>query len=124
MLLPCVILPNLILYLSQLVIPTNSKTGDKKVLNLNQEKFSQVVKTALTNTTNSKRWRNAIVRAAVEIEVNPYMELIDGALLILSPSNEIYEANGACSCKAFASGKPCWHRAAARLVERYNEASH
>jgi hypothetical protein len=94
------------------------------MLNLNQEKFSQIVQTALAHISDSKRWRNAIVRAAVEIEVNPFMEWKDGALLILSPSNEIYEANGTCQCKAFASGQPCWHRAAARLIERYNETSH
>jgi hypothetical protein len=48
---------------------------------------------------------------------------IDGdALLILSGSNEIYRANGTCQCKAFSHGQPCWHRAAARLIERYNEA--
>ncbi|MET0466768.1 MAG: SWIM zinc finger family protein [Chitinophagaceae bacterium] len=47
------------------------------------------------------------------------------ALLILSDSNEIYTANGTCQCKAFQNGRrPCWHRAAARLVKRYTEASH
>jgi hypothetical protein len=43
------------------------------------------------------------------------------ALIILSPSNEIYEANGACQCRAFKNHQPCWHRAAARIVERYQE---
>lgn len=94
------------------------------MLSLNQERFSQVVETALANTVDSKRWSNAIVRAVVEIEVNPYMEWTNGTLLILSPSNEIYEANGSCQCKAYEQGFPCWHRAAARLIQRYNETSH
>jgi hypothetical protein len=59
-----------------------------------------------------------------ELQSNPYMEWQDGALLILSPSNEIYEANGTCQCRAYLSGYPCWHRAAARIVERYKETSH
>jgi hypothetical protein len=46
------------------------------------------------------------------------------ALLVLSESGEIYRANGACQCKAYANSQPCWHRAAARLVKRYNETSH
>ena len=45
-------------------------------------------------------------------------------LLVLSESGEIYRVNGVCQCKAFANGQPCWHRAAARLIERYNETSH
>jgi hypothetical protein len=94
------------------------------MLNINQERFANVVQMALVKANDSKRWRNAIVRAAVEIEVNPYIEWKDNSLLILSSSNEIYEANGSCQCKAFANGQPCWHRAAARLVERYNETSH
>ena len=73
---------------------------------------------------DARRWQHAIARAAVEIEVNPYMTMKDDALLILSPSNEIYEANGRCQCKAYMNGFPCWHRAAARLVKRYNETSH
>jgi len=46
------------------------------------------------------------------------------ALIILSGSNEIYSANGTCQCKAYEKGFPCWHRAAARLVERYMETAH
>lgn len=34
----------------------------------------------------------------------------------------VYEANGSCSCEAFAKGGACWHRAAARLVRRALEA--
>jgi hypothetical protein len=94
------------------------------MLNIEQERFSEVVQKALSKASDSKRWQKAIVRAAVEIQVNPFLEWQNGALLILSPSNEIYEANGSCQCKAYEQGFPCWHRAAARLVRRYNETSH
>ena len=46
------------------------------------------------------------------------------ALVILSDSNQVYEANGTCQCKAYMQGQPCWHRAAARLVQRYHERGH
>lgn len=94
------------------------------MLNINQDRFSEVVQTALFNAQDSKRWQKAIVRAAVEIQVNPFMSWRNDSLLILSPSNEIYEANGSCQCKAYEQGFPCWHRAAARLVRRYNERAH
>lgn len=94
------------------------------MIQVDAERFKEVVESALAKVSNSKRWAHAVVRAAIEIEVNPYMEWKDGVLLVLSPSNEIYEANGTCGCKAFQSGQPCWHRAAARLVQRYKEISH
>lgn len=99
-----------------------------QMLELNQEKFAAVVDAALSKAGNSKRWENAIRRAAIEAESNPYIHFDGNGLLVLSPSNEIYRSNGTCyttegkACKAFAKGFPCWHRALARLVERYEEA--
>ena len=75
--------------------------------------------------TSDKRWHRAITRAVEEIETNPYMEWKGGELLVLSStSNEIYTANGVCQCKAYKFNQLCWHRAAARLVQRYNETTH
>lgn len=71
-----------------------------------------------------KRWQNAIAHAWKELQSNPYLEWQDGALLILSPSNEIYRSNGTCQCRAYELGYPCWHRAAARIVQRVLETSH
>ncbi len=74
---------------------------------------------------DAKRWQNVIVRAKIQLAENPYIHDEGDALLILSDSNEIYHANGTCQCKAFTSAKyPCWHRAAHRLVRRYQELSH
>ncbi len=94
------------------------------MMNIDQTKMQQVIQEAFDKATGSRRWQTAIVKAKVEIENNPYMHFDGDALLILSPSNEIYRANGTCTCKAFTHGSPCWHRAAARLVKRYNEAAH
>lgn len=90
------------------------------MIQLNQQRFERIVEAAFNKTSNL-RWQTAIVKAKQQIEANPYLTWQGDALLILSPSNEIYRANGVCQCKAFRNGKPCWHRAAARLVKRYNE---
>jgi hypothetical protein len=66
-----------------------------------------------------KRWQSAIGKAWKELQGNnPYMHFDGESLLVLSSSGEIYEANGTCGCKAYFQGYPCWHRAAARIVQR------
>ncbi|HEX8139022.1 MAG TPA: SWIM zinc finger family protein [Pyrinomonadaceae bacterium] len=93
-------------------------------MNIDQSKLQQVVQEAFDKVPNSLRWQTAIVKAKQQFEENPYMHFDGKSLLILSPSGEIYNVNGTCQCKAYKSGQPCWHRAAARLVKRYNETSH
>ncbi len=95
------------------------------MMNLDTNKMQQVIQEAFDKVAGNRRWEVAIAKASMEIESNPFMHWNGHALVILSSSNEIYEANGVCQCKAFAHGKqPCWHRAAARLIERYNQTSH
>jgi hypothetical protein len=98
--------------------------GRKPEMNVDQSRMQQVVQEAFDKVPNSLRWQAAIVKAKQQFEENPYMHFDGQALLILSPSGEIYSANGSCQCRAYRSGQPCWHRAAARLVERYMQASH
>ncbi len=93
------------------------------MMNIDQNRMGEVIQEAFDRATGSKRWQTAIAKAKAQLESNPYLHFDGEALLILSDSNEIYRANGTCQCKAFAKGQPCWHRAAARLVERYNEAA-
>jgi hypothetical protein len=94
----------------------------REMMNLNEEKMATVIREAFDKVTGSRRWQTAIAKAKQQIEENPYMSYDGHALLVLSPSGEIYTANGTCQCRAFEQGVPCWHRAAARLVERYFEA--
>ena len=94
------------------------------MVGIDQDRMQQVIQQAFDKVGDSRRWQHAIVRAKVEIEVNPFIHWNGNALVILSPSDEIYEANGRCQCKAYEQGFPCWHRAAARLIQRYNETSH
>ena len=94
------------------------------MMNFNEETMQQVIQAAFDNAQGSQRWQVAIAKAKGEIENNPFMHYDGAALLILSPSGEIYSANGTCQCKAYMNNQPCWHRAAARLVERYHERAH
>ena len=98
-------------------------------MDLNTTRLETVIQAAFDAATaqggkHSRRWQTAIAKAKQQLESNPFLHFDGDALLILSDSNEIYSANGTCQCKAFEFGKPCWHRAAARLVTRYNERAH
>lgn len=94
------------------------------MLNIDENKMQQVAQDAFDKVSGNRRWETAIAKAKEQLESNPYIHFDGKALLILSQSGEIYTANSTCQCKAFANGQPCWHRAAARLVQRYNETSH
>ena len=92
------------------------------MLNLNQARFEKVVTEAKVKCAGNARCERAIERAVEQVGSNPYMEYSDGELLVLSPSGEIYRANGHCQCRAYAAGQLCWHRVAAKLLRRYHEA--
>jgi hypothetical protein len=97
-------------------------------MDLNTTRLETVTQAAFDAATEhggklAKRWQTAIAKAKQQLESNPFLHFDGDALLILSDSNEIYRANGTCQCKAFQKHQPCWHRAAARLVTRYNERS-
>lgn len=94
------------------------------MMNIDQSRMLEVIQEAFDKVSDSRRWQTAIVKAKQQIEENPYLHFDGHALLILSSSGEIYNANNSCQCKAYAKGQPCWHRAAARLVERYMQTSH
>jgi len=94
------------------------------MMSIDQSTMEQVIQDAFDKATGNRRWQVAIAKAKEQIESNPYLHFDGDALLVLSPSNEIYRANGTCQCKAYAAGQPCWHRAAARLMQRYAEVQH
>ena len=94
------------------------------MINIDQDRIQQVAQDVFDKVSGNRRWETAIVKAKAQLESNPYMHFDGQSLLMFSPSGEIYTANGTCQCKAFSKGQPSWHRAAARLVKRYNETSH
>ena len=88
-------------------------------MQLEQTKLEEVIQAAFDAATVqggrlARRWQTASAKAKQQLESNPFLRFDGDALLILSDSNEIY----------LADGQPCWHRAAARIVARYNERSH
>jgi hypothetical protein len=85
------------------------------------ERLGRVAQAAFDRVAGDRRWELAIARAKAQIEENPYMYFEGGALLVLSPSGNLYSAGRACQCRAYLNRRPCWHRAAARLLERYFE---
>lgn len=97
---------------------------------INREQLAEVAAESIAkinpNEQDGKRWINAIAKAVIEIENNPFMsfDADSHSLLMLSDtSGEIYTANGTCQCKAFLQGFPCRHRAACRLIMRLLETA-
>ena len=92
------------------------------MLNLDDSTLSAVVSSAKHMAHADARWLAAIDRASGELTTNPYIERQQGGgLLIGSPSGAVYSTSGSCDCTAAHYSRPCWHRAAARLVERYDQ---
>jgi hypothetical protein len=92
------------------------------MLNLDPTTLAAVVEKATHDAANHPRWLVAIGRAILELDSNPYIERGDlHGLIIGSPSGKLYSANGTCQCEAHSFGRPCWHRAAARLVRLHDE---
>ena len=68
-------------------------------------------------------WINAINRAALNLEASPWA--FDGEILRIAsasrPENRYTVTPEGCECKAGAAGRPCWHRAAWRLLRKAAE---
>ena len=109
------------------------------MLNLQHDRLAAVAQRAFDSCSGKKdegRWQRAIVRALQILRDTVYWHMTEaGELILLSPdSSEIYETDGrAChrvdgerrvECKAYSLGQPCKHRAAHRLLVRYNDTSH
>jgi hypothetical protein len=73
-------------------------------MNIDQDRIHQVAQEAFDKVSGNGRWGMAIAKA--QLESNPYIHFDSQSLLILSPSGEIYRANGTCQCKAFLKGQP------------------
>jgi hypothetical protein len=90
-------------------------------MKFNTEKFERVVAEAKRKAADNKRWINAIDKAVEGLNGTWIVtELMEG-LLITTESGETYHANGKCGCRAYQLNQPCKHRAAVKLVKRYNE---
>lgn len=92
-------------------------------MEINKAKLEAIVKTAKAKTSD-RRWLNAITRAVEGLTSGAWIVTeLSNAIAVTTESGETYFANGVCQCKAFELGQPCKHRAAARLIELYEEAA-
>jgi hypothetical protein len=92
-------------------------------MNVNYEKLKEIVAESLNKVADNRRWQTAITKAEKQIENNPFVHFDGSRLVVLSDSGKVYEVENECQCKAFESGHPCWHRAAWRLMQRYNQTT-
>ena len=106
---------------------TNFRVTRIKPAFINREVLAQVAADALAKlnpeSRYGKRWANAIGKAVALIEQNPEMayDLRTASLHIVGTRGTRYMANGVCQCEAYNGGFPCYHRAAARLIQLYLE---
>lgn len=84
---------------------------------VSRESVGKAIALAREECAADKRWLNAINRAALNLEACQWQ--FDGIVFIVKSATEDIHYNvtpDGCECKAFLSGKPCWHRAARRLL--------
>lgn len=89
-------------------------------MNINIQKFNEVVAGAKAKSVNDPKWTRAIEKAAKAILSGEMIvtTLAHGALI--TTANGTYSANGHCNCEAARKGRSaCYHRAAARLMDLY-----
>jgi len=93
------------------------------MIDINQEIMAQIAAAAKQQSGGDARWCRAIDSAVKLLANTPYVHFEGDTLLVVSDTSaNVYNANGSCQCEAFKHGKPCRHRAAARLLRRYHEA--
>jgi len=89
-------------------------------MELNIQQLNAVVKDAKAKAP--RHLHSHIDAAAQMLLENPFIEQVPGGLEIISETTgKRYVAGLCCTCEAFKYNKPCRHRYAARLVQRYNE---
>lgn len=85
---------------------------------VNRATVAQALQQARQQAAEHQSWLNAINRASLFLAAEQWQ--FDGETLIVTSAT----TNGTryivtpqtCQCKAFIAGRPCWHRAAARLL--------
>ena len=78
---------------------------------------------ARKQSAHHQAWLNAINKAALYLAGDAWQ--FDGEILVIRSATtdgaRYHVTAHPCACKAFQAGKPCWHRAAARLLEKTAE---
>jgi hypothetical protein len=74
---------------------------------------------AAEKTVADAKWHNAVTSAFDHLLPLDSLDYANGVLQVQSATSAtVYAASPtSCQCTAFKRGNPCWHRAAARLVQ-------
>ena len=74
---------------------------------------------AAEKTVADAKWHNAVTSAFDHLLPLDSLDYANGVLTVQSATSDaVYHASPTqCQCHAFTRGNPCWHRAAARLVQ-------
>ena len=89
---------------------------------VNRQTVAAALRQARIEAREHKQWFNAINRAALNLEACSWA--FDGEVLRIASAtgNARYTVTAAgCECKAGQEGRPCWHRAARRLLVKAAE---
>ncbi len=91
---------------------------------VNRSTVALALAAARTEAAKHQAWINAINRAALNLEACPWQ--FDGEILVIKSATTTarytVDAQG-CGCKAHQGGRPCWHRAARRLLIKAAEVA-
>jgi hypothetical protein len=88
-------------------------------MTFNSAKLETVANEA--KAAGNARWAAAIDKALAGLTGAWIVtELVTGVLITTEKESTYFVSNGHCGCDSAAYGKPCLHRAGARLIELYN----
>lgn len=92
-------------------------------IKLNPAALAATIDQARAATASNPRWLKAVEKAAAYLQAIGRIQMLDTSLVVHSArSNNTYIATAStCQCQAASHGNPCWHRAAALLVQRTRE---
>ena len=80
---------------------------------------------ARVQASHHMAWLNAINKASLYLRTGDWQ--FDGEILSIGSATttgaRYHVTAHSCECKAFKAGKPCWHRAATRLLEKAAEVA-
>jgi hypothetical protein len=93
---------------------------------VNRATVAQALQQARLQSAEHQAWLNAINRASLFLAAEQWQ--FDGETLIIASATtegtRYHVTAHTCECRAGMKGRPCWHRAAARLLVKASEIAY
>lgn len=112
-------IPGVHLVSSRWSINPTATTTIAQPVNITREHVGRALYAWRKNVEHNPRDLNAVNRAALNLEANPWYMSPDGELVITSASDSrkrYHVTVDGCDCRAATSGRPCWHVAAYKIL--------